>query len=91
MTSTTDKKLRNKIIKEKTLELRLVIELIKQNTYEKKQKEYNTESFAINKRKTNNKGRIDTKIRTIRYKTKKENFRKPNMQILCRTKLDANA
>ena len=38
MTAITDKKLRNKIMKEKTLELKKVFELIKQNTYEKKNK-----------------------------------------------------
>ena len=38
MTAITDKKLRDKIMKEKTLELKKVIELIKQNTYEKKNK-----------------------------------------------------
>ena len=38
MTAITDKKLRDKILKEKTLELKKIIELIKQNTYEKKNK-----------------------------------------------------
>ena len=39
MTAITDKKLRDKIMKEKTLELKKIIELIrKQNTYEKKNK-----------------------------------------------------
>ena len=38
MTAITDKKLRDKIKKEKTLELKKIIELIKQNTYEKKNK-----------------------------------------------------
>ena len=38
MTAITDKKLRDKIMKEKTLELKKVIELIKQNSYEKKKK-----------------------------------------------------
>ena len=38
ITDKTDKKLRDKIKKEKTLELKKVIELIKQNTYEKKNK-----------------------------------------------------
>ena len=36
MTAITDKKLRDKIMKEKTLELKKIFELIKQNTYEKK-------------------------------------------------------
>ena len=38
MTAITDKKLRDKIMKEKTLEVKKIIELIKQNTYEKKNK-----------------------------------------------------
>ena len=38
MTAITDKKLRDKIMKRKTLELKRIIELIKQNTYEKKNK-----------------------------------------------------
>ena len=38
MTAITDKKLRDKIMKEKTLELKKISELIKQNTYEKKNK-----------------------------------------------------
>ena len=38
MTAITDKKLRDKIMKEKTLEMTKIIELIKQNTYGKKNK-----------------------------------------------------
>ena len=38
MTAITDKKLRDKIMEEKTLEMKNIIELIKQNTYEKKNK-----------------------------------------------------
>ena len=38
MTAITNKKLRDKIMKEKTLEMKKIIELIKQNTYEKKNK-----------------------------------------------------
>ena len=36
MTAITDKKLRDKIMNEKTLELNEIIELTKQNTFEKK-------------------------------------------------------
>ena len=39
MTTITDKKLRDKIMNEKTQELKKTIEMIKQNTYEKKNKE----------------------------------------------------
>ena len=38
MTAITDKKLRDKLMKEKTLEMMKTIEMIKQNTYEKKNK-----------------------------------------------------
>ena len=38
MTATTDEKLRDKILKEKTLEMKKIVELIKQNTYQKKNK-----------------------------------------------------
>ena len=38
MTANTNKKLRDKIKKEKTPEMKKIIELIKQNTYEKKNK-----------------------------------------------------
>ena len=56
MTVITDKKLRDEIMKEKTLELKKVIELIIQNTYENKnyekklKKEHNPGSFDINKK-----------------------------------------
>ena len=38
MTAITDKKLRDKLLKEKTLEMKKTIKMIKQNTYEKKNK-----------------------------------------------------
>ena len=38
MTAITDEKLQAKLMKEKTLELKKTVELIKQNTYEKKNK-----------------------------------------------------
>ena len=49
MTATTDKKLRYKIVKEKTLELKKIIELIKQNTYEKKIKNTKPEVLVSSK------------------------------------------
>ena len=45
MTAITDKKLRDKMMKEKTLELKKTIELIKQNTYEKKNKKTQYRKF----------------------------------------------
>ena len=46
MTAITDKKLRDKLMKGKTLELKKTIELIKQNSYEKKNKK-NTKPDAL--------------------------------------------
>ena len=46
MTAITDKTLRDKIMKEKTLEVKKITELIKQNTYEKKNKK-NTKPEAL--------------------------------------------
>ena len=52
MTAITDKKLRDKLLKEKILELKKTIELIKQKTYEKKnKKKHNTEGTSFGKRK----------------------------------------
>ena len=47
MTAITDKKLRAKKLKEKTLELKKIIELIRQNTYEKKNKKNTTPEALI--------------------------------------------
>ena len=47
MTAITDEKLRDKIMKEKTLELKKIIELIKQNTYEKKNKKNTIQEALI--------------------------------------------
>ena len=51
MTAITDKKLRDKIMKEKTLELKKIIELIKQNTYEKKNKKNTIPEALISTKK----------------------------------------
>ena len=51
MTAITDKKLQDKIMKEKTLELKKVIELIKQNTYEKKNKKNTIPEALISTKK----------------------------------------
>ena len=47
MTAITNKKVRDKIIKAKTLEVKKIIELIKQNTYEKKNKKNTTPEALI--------------------------------------------
>ena len=72
MTAVTDKKLRDKIMKEKTLELK-TNNSIDQTEYIPKEKrnEYNTRGFDIRKGKTHNKRRTDTKNGTIRDKTGK--------------------
>ena len=68
MTAFTDKKIRDKIMKEKTLELKRIIEFIKQNTYEKKNKQNTTPEALIS---TKEKQRTDTKNETIRNKAEK--------------------
>ena len=70
MTAITDKKLRDKLMKEKTLEMKKTIEMIKQNTYEKKQEKYNTRSINHNKRKTDDQRRTNTKSGEIRNQPK---------------------
>ena len=80
MTAITDKKLRDKITKEKTLEMKKIIEMIKQNTYEKKNKiKHNSGSFDINERGTHDKNRTNTKNETFRNKTDVQKFRKPTV------------
>ena len=51
MTAITDKKLRDKIMKEKTLEMKKIIDLIKQNTYEKKNKKNTIPALISTKEK----------------------------------------
>ena len=83
VTAITDKKLRDKMMKEinprneksdrtdKTKHIR-----------EEKQKEYNTRSPHHYKRKTTNQRRTNTKNGEIRYQTKNENYLNTTMQIL---------
>ena len=91
MTAITNKNLRDKIMKEKTLELKKIIELIKQNTYEKKNKKNTIPEALISTKGTHDKGRTNTKNGTIRYQTEKYKLRKPYLQILQCSKLDTNA
>ena len=51
MTAITDKKLRNKLMKEKKPEMKKTIEMTKQNTFEKKRQKRNTGSTNIEPRK----------------------------------------
>ena len=76
MTAITNKKLWNKIMKEKTLKLKKIIELIKHKTYEKKIKKYTIPESLISTKKTHNKRRANTKNGTIRSKTEEQKFRK---------------
>ena len=79
MTAITDKKLRDKIMKEKTLEMKKIIELIKQNTYEKKNKKNTIPEALISTEETHNKRRTNTKNGTFRNKTEEQKFRKPTV------------
>ena len=51
MTAITDKKLRAKLMKEKTLEMKKTIEMNKQNTYEKKNKKITISEVLITTKK----------------------------------------
>ena len=75
MTAITDKKIRDKIMKEKTLELKKIIELIKQNTYEKKNKK-NTipEALISTKEKHIIKGEPIQRMERFATRLKNKNF-----------------
>ena len=89
MTTITDKKLRDKMMKEKTLEMKKTIELIKQNTYEKKNKKntipealiYTKERHIIKEEPIQRMERFGTRPKT-------KITRKMIMQILRSTELD---
>ena len=70
MTAITDTKLRDKLMKEKKLELKKTIEMIKQNTYERKNRKNTTGSTNYKPRKRN-KIKTNTKNGTIRKQTEK--------------------
>ena len=80
MTAITNKKLRDKIMKEKTLELKKIIELIKQNTYEKKNKK-NTipEALISTKEKHIIKEEPIQKMERFETRPKNKKIRKSNM------------
>ena len=75
MRAITDKKLRDKIMKEKTLEMKKIIELIKQNTYEKKNKK-NTipEALISTKEKHIIKEELIQRMERFGTKPKNKNF-----------------
>ena len=81
MTAITDKKLRYEIMKEKTLELKKIIELIKQNTYEKKNKK-NTILEALISSKEKQMIKEEPIQRMERFGTKPKNKQSRNR--LCR-------
>ena len=68
-----------------------MIELIKQNTYEKTNKTNTSPEALISSEEKHNERRANTKNGTIRNKTEKQNFWKLYMSILQRSKLDTNA
>ena len=69
MTAITDKKLRDRIMKEKTLELKKMIELIKQNTYDRNKKKYTIPEALISTKEKHKKRRTDSENGKIRNKT----------------------
>ena len=80
MTAITDKKLRDKIMNENTLEVKKIIELIKQNTYENKNKK-NTIPEALISTKAQHMIKEEPIQRTERFGTRPKNkkIRKPYM------------
>ena len=90
MTAITDKKLRDKLMKEKTLEMKKTIKMIKQNTYEKKNKKNTIPEALITAKKTSIQRGTDTKNGKTRYQAENKNNRKPTMQILQHTELEPN-
>ena len=90
MTAITSKKLRYKIMKEKTLELKKIIELIKQNTYEKKNKK-NTIPEALISTKEKHIIEEEPIQRMERFGIKRKNKYFGKFQILQCSKLDTNA
>ena len=75
MTASTDETLRDKIMKEKTLEMKKIIDLIKQKTYEKNNEKNTIPEALISAKKTHIKRRADTKNGKIRNKTEKQKLR----------------
>ena len=74
MTAITDKKLRDKLKKEKKLELKKTIEMIKQNTYERKDRKNTIPEASILHREKEIK-RTDTKNGKIRHKTEEQIYK----------------
>ena len=67
--------------------MKKTIEMIKQNTYERKSLKNSIPKALIASRE---KRRTDTKNGTIRNETQKQNDKRQILQILKRTKLEAN-
>ena len=70
MTAITDTKLRDKLMKEKKLELKKTIKMIKQNTYERKNRKNSTGS-SDHKLKKKKEKKNQYKNGAIRNQTKK--------------------
>ena len=71
MTAITDTKLQDKLLKEKKLELKKTIEMIKQNTYKRKNPEKPRTGSPDHKPRKRNKRRTNTKNGAIRNQTEK--------------------
>ena len=89
-TSSTDRKLRDKLLKEKDLDVPKVVDQIQQNTYDRKNKK-NTipEALISNREKHLRRAHTQNNThRTVRNKTERETKRS-KLQILQRTKLES--
>ena len=66
MTAIIEEKIRDKMMREKTLKLKKTIEIIKQDTYEKKQEKYDTGGVNFRKAKAHIQRRTDARNGKIR-------------------------
>ena len=88
MTAISDKKLQDKMMKEKTLEMKKAIELIKQNTYKKNKKNTIPETLNTTKEKQLIKEEPIQRMSKICATPKNKIYGNPSMQILQQLELE---
>ena len=79
MTAITDTKLRDILMKKKKPELKKTLEIIKQNTYERKNRKNTIPEVRITSPEKEKKRRTNVKNEKIRYKTEKQNNNRKTM------------
>ena len=88
MTAITDKKLRDKLMKEKKPEMKKTIEMIKQNTYEKKNNKNTIPEALISNREKEIKEEPIQRMDKFNTRPRKKTKQQQTMQILQCTKLE---